>query len=183
MNLLNVIISAIVINFAIFSEETMNSIYDITVKDINLNEVRLEDYKGKVLLIVNVASFCGYTKQYSGLQSLYEKYSEKGLEILAFPCNDFGKQEPGTNEEIKSFCDSKFGISFSLFDKIKVIGEDKDPLYEYLIYSDEEDKGDVKWNFEKFLISKDSKTIKRFRSAVEPESSELISAIEFELNK
>jgi glutathione peroxidase len=154
------------------------SIYDFIVKDINGKNVKLADYSGKVLLIVNVASKCGYTPQYEGLQKIYNHYKDKGFEILAFPCNDFKGQEPGTNEEIKEFCESTYGVTFKLFDKIKVLGDDKLPLYEMLVNSDSVEKGDVKWNFEKFLISKDGKIEARFRSKVKPESEEIISVIE-----
>ena len=161
----------------------MDNINDITVLDMNNKEVKLSDYNGKVLLIVNVASECGYTKQYAGLQEIYEKYNPQGFEILAFPCNDFGGQEPGTNEQIQNFCSSKFGVTFKLFDKIKVLGDEKSPLYERLINNSVTEKGDVKWNFEKFLISKDGKIVSRFRHKVEPTSDEVISAIERELKK
>lgn len=160
-----------------------NNIHDVTVKDLSGNEVVLSDYKDKVLLIVNVASECGYTKQYAGLQELYEKYKERGFEILAFPCNDFGGQEPGTNEQIQEFCTSTFGVEFPLFDKIKVLGDDKEPLYEKLINNPTTEQGDVKWNFEKFLISKDGNVVKRFRTKVEPLSDEVVNAVESELNK
>ncbi|MCX7875869.1 MAG: glutathione peroxidase [Melioribacteraceae bacterium] len=164
-------------------EETSNNILDLSVKDINGKEVKLSNYKGKVLLIVNVASKCGYTPQYEGLQKIYEKYKSKGFEVLAFPCNDFGAQEPGTNEEIKEFCSTNYNVSFPLFDKIKVLGKDKSILYERLINSKNVDKGDIKWNFEKFLIDKNGEIVSRFRSKTKPESEELISAIERELNK
>lgn len=162
---------------------SMDNISDIIVLDMNNKEVKLSDYNGKVLLIVNVASECGYTKQYAGLQEIYEKYNPKGFEILAFPCNDFGGQEPGTNEQIQNFCSSKFGVTFKLFDKIKVLGKDKSPLYERLINNSVTETGDVKWNFEKFLISKDGKIVNRFRTKVEPTSDEVITAIERELKK
>ena len=160
-----------------------DNITDIVVKNMNDKEVKLSDYNGKVLLIVNVASECGYTKQYKGLQEIYSKYNEKGLEILAFPCNDFGGQEPGTNDEIKEFCSVNYGVNFTLFDKIKVLGDDREPLYARLINNPNTENGDVKWNFEKFLISKDGKIVKRFRSKIEPESEELISALETEIAK
>lgn len=162
---------------------TMDNINDITVLDMDNKEVKLSDYNGKVLMIVNVASECGYTKQYAGLQEVYEKYNPKGFEILAFPCNDFGGQEPGTNEQIQNFCSSKFGVTFKLFDKIKVLGKDKSLLYERLINNSVTEKGDVKWNFEKFIISKEGKIVNRFRTKVEPTSDEVISAIEKELKK
>lgn len=164
-------------------EETSNNILDLTVKDINGKEIKLSNYKGKVLLIVNVASKCGYTPQYEGLEKIYENYKNKGFEILAFPCNDFGAQEPGTNEEIKEFCSTKYNVTFPLFDKIKVIGKEKSPLYERLINSKNVEQGDVKWNFEKFLIDKNGDIVARFRSKVKPESDEIISAIEKELSK
>jgi len=117
------------------------------------------------------------------LQEVYEKYNSQGFEILAFPCNDFGGQEPGTNEQIQNFCSSKFGVTFKLFDKIKVLGEDKSPLYERLTNNSVTEKGDVKWNFEKFIISKEGKIINRFRTKIEPTSDEVITAIERELKK
>lgn len=160
-----------------------DSIKDIVVKDMAGKEVKLADYKGKVLLIVNVASKCGYTPQYKGLEAVYDKYKEKGFEILAFPCNDFGGQEPGTNEEIKKFCSANYNVTFKLFDKVKVLGDERSPLYARLINNNITDKGDVKWNFEKFLIGKDGNIVGRFRSKVTPESEELTKAIEAELGK
>lgn len=166
----------------LLAEEKMKKedIHNVIVKDIDGKEIKLSEYKGKVLLIVNVASRCGYTKQYSGLQTIYEKYKDKGFEILAFPCNDFKGQEPGTNEEIKEFCSANYGVTFQLFDKVRVLGDDKTPLYEKLINSTE-DKGDVSWNFEKFLIAKDGNPVARFRSKVTPESDEITKAIEAEI--
>ena len=162
---------------------SMNNINDITVLDMNNNKINLSDYNGKVLLIVNVASECGNTPQYAGLEEIYKKYNSKGFEILAFPCNDFGGQEPGTNEQIQNFCNTKYSVTFKLFDKIKVLGKDKSPLYERLINNSVTQKGDVKWNFEKFLISKDGKIVARFGNKVQPTSSEVISAIESQLKK
>jgi glutathione peroxidase len=164
-------------------ESSMDKINDITVLDMNNKEVKLSDYNGKVLLIVNVASECGSTPQYKGLEEIYKEYNPKGFEILAFPCNDFGGQEPGTNEQIQNFCSSKYSVTFKLFDKIKVLGKDKSPLYERLINNSVTEKGDVKWNFEKFLISKEGKIVARFRTKVEPTNKELIGAIEGELKK
>ena len=161
----------------------MDNINDITVLDMNKKEVKLSDLNGKVLMIVNVASECGYTRQYAGLEEIYKKYNPQGFEILAFPCNDFGGQEPGTNEQIQNFCSSKFGVTFKLFDKIKVLGNGKSPLYERLINNSLTEKGDVKWNFEKFLISKDGQIVSRYRSKVEPTSEEVVTAIEKELKK
>lgn len=153
------------------------NIYDIKVKTIDGQEKSLSDYKGKVLLIVNVASKCGYTKQYSGLEEIYLKYKDKGFEILAFPSNDFGGQEPGTNEEIAEFCKTNFNVTFPLFDKISVLGEDKSQLYERLTMNSEP-TGDVDWNFEKFLIDKNGDITGRYKSKVKPESEELTGNIE-----
>jgi glutathione peroxidase len=160
-----------------------NTIYGFTVKDIDGNEASLSSYKGKVLLIVNVASYCGFTKQYTGLEEIYGKYKDKGFEVLAFPCNDFGKQEPGTNEEIKEFCSSKFDISFQLFDKVKVLGEDKEPLYAFLTDNPVTGKSGIGWNFEKFLIDREGNIVKRFKSNVDPMSETLITVLEEELKK
>jgi len=162
---------------------SMDNINDITVLDMNNKVVKLSDYNGKVLMIVNVASECGSTPQYKGLEEIYKEYNPQGFEILAFPCNDFGGQEPGTNEQIQNFCSSKFGVTFKLFDKIKVLGDDKSPLYERLINNSFTEKGDVKWNFEKFIVSKEGKIVNRFRTKVEPTSDEVIAAIEKELKK
>ncbi len=169
----------------LFSQNNnMNSnIFKLTVKNIDGKEVSLSDYKGKVLLIVNVASYCGFTKQYAGLEEIYKKYKDKGFEILAFPCNQFGEQEPGTNEEIKNFCSSKFDVTFRLFDKIDVNGKNQSPLYSILTNNEITGKADVKWNFEKFLIDKNGNVIARYLSKVDPKSEELTSAIEKELKR
>ncbi|MCF8259141.1 MAG: glutathione peroxidase [Melioribacteraceae bacterium] len=142
------------------------------------NSIKLSDYEGKVLLIVNVASKCGFTPQYEGLQTLYDTYKSQGFEILAFPCNDFKGQEPGTNDEILDFCSSNYGVTFKLFDKIKVLGEDKEPLYKLLTNSTAVETGDIGWNFEKFLISKDGEILKRFGSSTEPLSAEILKEVE-----
>ena len=160
-----------------------NNIKKITVKDIDGKSVNLSDYKGKVLLIVNVASYCGYTKQYAGLEKIYKDYKDKGFEILAFPCNQFGEQEPGTNEEIKNFCSSKFDVSFKLFDKVDVNGKNQSPLYSILTNNEITGKSEIKWNFEKFLIDKEGNVVARYPSKVEPASEELTSAIEKELSR
>ena len=164
-------------------ESSMDNINDISVLDMSNKEVKLSDYNGKVLMIVNVASECGSTPQYKGLEEIYKEYNPQGFEILAFPCNDFGEQEPGTNEQIQNFCTSKYNVTFKLFDKIKVLGEDKSPLYERLTNNSVTEKGDVKWNFEKFLISKDGKIVARFGNKVQPTSEEVISLIENQLKK
>lgn len=160
-----------------------NNINDITVLDMNNKEVKLSSYNEKVILIVNVASECGNTPQYAGLEDIYKEFQPDGFEILAFPCNDFGGQEPGTNEQIQSFCSANYGVTFKLFDKIKVLGADKSPLYQILTDNSVTGKGDVKWNFEKFLISKDGTIVARFGNKVQPSSDEVISAIEIQLEK
>jgi glutathione peroxidase len=154
------------------------SIYDITVKDIDGNDVSLGDYKGKVLLIVNVASHCGFTPQYKALEATYKKYEDKGFVILGFPCNQFAGQEPGSDEVIKQFCTSKYDVTFPLFDKIEVNGANRHPLYVLLAGKDSPFPGDITWNFNKFLIGKDGQIIKRFDSRVTPDSPEITAAIE-----
>lgn len=158
------------------------NIYDLSVKTMDGENKKLSDYKGKVLLIVNVASKCGYTPQYAGLETIYEKYKDRGFEILAFPCNDFGDQEPGTNDEIRTFCESKYNVTFTLFDKVAVLGDGKDPLYDRLI-NNSEPSGDIGWNFEKFIIDKNGDIAGRYKSKVKPESEEITAVIETELAK
>lgn len=151
-----------------------SSIYQFEVSDINGNNVSLSDYQGKTLLIVNTASKCGFTPQYKGLEELYENHKDKGLVILGFPCNQFGKQEPGSDEEIASFCDLTFKVSFPMFSKIDVNGEQAAPLYEYLKAQAPGILGSkgVKWNFTKFLVNKDGQVTKRFAPKDKPESIE-----------
>jgi glutathione peroxidase len=151
-----------------------SSIYDFSPKSIDGKTVPLTGYKGKVVLVVNVASKCGYTPQYAGLEALYQKYKDRGLVIAGFPANNFGLQEPGTDEEIKTFCSTKYNVTFPMFSKVSVKGDDKAPLYQYLTAN----AGEIKWNFTKFLVGKDGKVIKRFDSAVKPDSEELTSAID-----
>ena len=147
----------------------MTSIYDFSVKDIDHQEINLEKFKGKTLLIVNVASRCGFTPQYTGLQNLYEKYKDKGFEILAFPCNQFGSQEKGTNDEIKDFCSNEYNVSFTLFDKIEVIGDNASPLFKKLT----QDAGrEIQWNFTKYLINKDGDFVRGFGTQKKPEEIE-----------
>lgn len=154
------------------------SIYDIPLKNIDGKDTSLKEYKGKVLLIVNVASKCGNTPQYSGLQSLYEKHKDKGLVVLGMPCNQFGKQEPGSNAEIKEFCSSKYSVTFPMFDKLDVKGANQHPLYKALSGPDSPFPGDVNWNFGKFLVGRDGKILKRFAPGMKPESAEITKAIE-----
>ena len=157
------------------------NIHNISVMDAENQLVQLSDYKGKVLLVVNVASECGYTPQYEGLQTIYEKYKDQGFEILAFPCNDFGGQEPGTMEEIQNFCSANYDVTFKLFNKVKVLGDEKAELYKVLTNIKNLEQGDIKWNFEKFIISKSGEVVARFRSKVKPESEEITRVIEGEL--
>ena len=155
------------------------ALYDIPLKDINGQATSLKAYQGKVLLLVNVASKCGYTRQYKPLEAVYLKYHGQGLEVLGFPSNDFGGQEPGTAEEIKQFCSRQFDVTFPLFEKLKVKGgADQHPLYVALTGKDSPFPGEVKWNFGKFLISRDGKIIARFQSADEPDSAAVTKAIE-----
>ncbi|NBX28982.1 glutathione peroxidase [bacterium] len=152
------------------------------MKSIDGKPVDLATYNGKVVLVVNVASRCGYTGQYAGLQKLYDAYKDKGFVILGFPANDYGAQEPGTDAEIASFCSTKYGVTFPMFSKITVKGPGKAPLYQTLTES-ADPKGEVAWNFEKFLIGKDGSVIGRFKSGVSPESPDLAKAIEAALAK
>lgn len=160
------------------------SIYEFKAENIDGNMVSLEDYKGKTVLIVNVASKCGYTPQYEGLQALYDTYKNDDFVILGFPANNFQGQEPGTDEEIKQFCTLEYGVEFPMFSKVSVLGEDQAELFTYLTALENPDfKGDIKWNFEKFLVSKEGKLLRRFRSNVKPESDKLVSAIKSDLGK
>ena len=159
----------------------MSELYNISVKDIELNSVDLSNYKGKTLLIVNVASKCGFTPQYKDLQHLYEKYQDQDFEVLGFPCNQFGAQESGTNEEIQAFCDLTFNVSFKMFDKIEVNGTNASPLFKYLKHESPGILGTeaVKWNFTKFLVNKEGQVVKRFapkdgQSAIESELKKII---------
>ncbi|PKN74359.1 MAG: glutathione peroxidase [Candidatus Cloacimonetes bacterium HGW-Cloacimonetes-2] len=160
--------------------DTAKALYDIKVKNIMGIEQSMQDYKGKVLLIVNTASKCGFTKQYDGLQKLYEMYRDKGLEILGFPANNFMYQEPGNDETILNFCRVNFGVNFPLFAKISVRGKNIDPLYQYLTDKESNPRfgGKITWNFNKFLISRDGEIIDRFDSKTEPEDPKLIEALE-----
>jgi glutathione peroxidase len=165
------------------TDETTSTIYGFTVKNIQGEDVKLGDYKGKVLLMVNVASKCGLTPQYKELQALHEKYGDDGLAILAFPCNQFAKQEPGTNAEIMEFCSANYGVKFDMFDKIEVNGDDAAPLYKYLTNLELQPKGPgaVSWNFEKFVADKDGKVIARFSPRTKPDAEEVVSLIEKKL--
>ncbi|MBV6430733.1 MAG: Hydroperoxy fatty acid reductase gpx1 [Bryobacteraceae bacterium] len=156
-----------------------SSVHEFTLNNIDGKPAPLAAYKGKVLLVVNVASQCGYTPQYAGLEALYRKYKDKGLVVVGFPANNFGSQEPGTNEEIKQFCTRKYDVTFPMYAKISVKGTDEAPLYKFLTSG----SGAVKWNFTKFLVDRDGKVIGRFDSAVAPESAELVGAVEEALKR
>lgn len=161
-------------------EAKMTSIHDIALRDIDGKDLSLGDYRGKVLLIVNTASKCGFTPQYKGLQGLFEKYGSRGFVVLGFPANNFMGQEPGTNEEIKEFCSTTYDVTFPMFEKISVKGEDKHPLYRYLTEKETnpDHAGEISWNFNKFLIGRDGKILGRFGSRTKPEDRELIEALE-----
>ena len=152
----------------------MKTIYDFSVKDADLKEISLEVYKEKILLIVNVASYCGLTYQYEGIENLYKKYKDQGFEVLAFPCNQFAFQEPGTNEEIKKFCDIKYGVTFKIFNKIHVNGSKSEPIYQFLKEQSPGVAGttQIKWNFTKFLINKNGEVIERFSPQAEADEIE-----------
>ena len=164
-------------------KEAMHSIYQIPLQTIAGKPATLAPYKGQVLLLVNVASKCGFTPQYTALEKLNRDYSQKGLRVLGFPCNDFGGQEPGTNEEIVKFCKTSYDVTFPLYDKLHTKGTAQHPLYHYLTGPTAPFPGEVAWNFEKFVIAKDGTIVARFKSAVKPDAPELIAAVEKELAK
>ncbi len=161
------------------------AVLNFTMKDIDGKDVDLSKYQGKVVLMVNVASECGLTPQYQDLQALHDQYAEKGLVILGFPANEFGEQEPGSNEEIKSFCTSKYNVKFPMFSKVIVKGQGQCDLYKFLTGSDTDPKfaGEIKWNFTKFLISRDGEVVNRFEPKVKPSAEEVTKAIDAELAK
>ena len=167
------LIATFVLSLSLSAEETL---YNIPLKNINNKAASLKTHKGKVMLVVNVASQCGLTSQYKQLQAVYEKYSDKGFTVCGFPCNQFGRQEPGTLEEIKDFCSSKYDVSFPLYAKIDVNGDGAHPLYKSLKKQIGPDK--ISWNFEKFLVGKNGKVLKRFSPGTKPDAPEVIKAIE-----
>lgn len=166
-------------------ENAVPAALNFKMKKIDGKEVNFADYKGKVVLLVNVASACGYTPQYEGLQAIYEKYGKDGLVVVGVPANEFGAQEPGTNEEIATFCKSKYGVTFDMLQKVAVKGEKICPLYKFLTSPETNPKfaGDIGWNFEKFLIGRNGEVVARFKPGVAPESEPLTKAIETELAK
>src|SRR5271169_6523988 len=159
-----------------------SGVYSYTLNSIDGKPGPLAEYKGKVVLIVNVASQCGYTPQYSALEAVYEKYKDQGFVILGFPANNFGAQEPGTNDEIKTFCSRKYSVTFPMYSKISVKGADQAPLYAYLTKEAGPGvSGDIKWNFTKFLVDRSGNVVQRFEPAVTPDSKEMVGAIEKQL--
>ncbi len=176
---MKILITVLFLALMVSTNENDDSIYDFKLKSIDGEETELSEYSGKVLLIVNTASECGFTPQYDGLQDVYDKYKEDGFYVLGFPANNFGGQEPGTDEEIAEFCSVNFNIQFPMFSKVSVKGDDIHPLFEYLTTTENRDfSGEIGWNFEKFLIDRDGNLVRRFRSKVEPDSNELIESIE-----
>ncbi|HEV2692945.1 MAG TPA: glutathione peroxidase [Verrucomicrobiae bacterium] len=161
-----------------FLASAADSVYDIPLKDIDGKDTSLKPYKGNVILVVNVASKCGFTPQYTALETLYTNYSAQGFVVCGFPCNQFHAQEPGSNAEIKEFCTSKFSVTFPLFDKLDVNGDNRHPLYVWLAGKDSPFPGDIHWNFTKFLIGRDGKIVARFDSKVKPDSDEVTKAIQ-----
>ena len=161
----------------------MSSLYEIPLKTLDGKDASLGDLKGKAVLVVNVASKCGLTPQYEGLEKLHEQYADRGFSVVGFPCNQFMGQEPGTAEEIQEFCSTTYGVTFPLFEKIDVNGETRHPVYEILTHTadDEGATGDVRWNFEKFLVSPDGEVVARFGPRVAPEDEKLVQAIESQL--
>ena len=156
---------------------TMAPLYGFRLPDIDGRPVDLKTFKGKVLLIVNTASMCGNTPQYAGLQEMYERYQERGFEVLAFPANDFGQQEPGTNQEIKGFCYTRYSVSFPLFSKISVVGKDKHPLYQYLT-EQSRFPGRVMWNFQKYLVDRSGNVIGKYDPGMNPLSPAILADVE-----
>jgi glutathione peroxidase len=161
------------------------SIYDFNLKTIDGQPTSLKAYHGKVVLLVNVASKCGFTPQYTGLEALYEKYKDRGLVIVGIPANNFAQQEPGTDAEIKKFCSSKYSVTFPMMSKVSVLGDDKTPLYVFLTGKDTDPKfgGDIKWNFTKFLFDRNGNPVARFEPNITPDSPEVTAAIESALSK
>ena len=161
------------------------SIYDFTMKSIDGQPMSLKDYSGKVVMLVNVASKCGFTPQYAGLEKLYEKYKDRGFVIIGVPANNFAQQEPGTNEEIKKFCTNKYNVTFPMMAKVSVLGDDETPLYRFLTDKSTNPQvgGDIKWNFTKFLFDRNGKPVARFEPAVTPDSPDVQAAIESALSK
>ncbi|HUS37680.1 MAG TPA: glutathione peroxidase [Verrucomicrobiae bacterium] len=176
------LIGLLVCAAAVFAK-SMAPVHEIALKDIDGKATSLGAFAGKTVLLVNVASKCGYTPQYEALEEVHRRYKDRGFTVVGVPCNDFGAQEPGSNKEIKEFCSSKYNVSFPLMDKVHVKGPEQHPLYAYLTGKDAAFPGDIKWNFGKFLIGPDGKVLKRWDSGVKPDSKEVTEAIEASLAK
>ncbi len=174
-----------VIIAAVLATAQAHSIYDFTMKSIDGQPVSLKSYSGKVVMVVNVASKCGFTPQYTGLEALYEKYKDRGFVIVGVPANNFAQQEPGTNEEIKKFCSNKYNVTFPMMSKVSVLGDDETPLYRFLTDKSANPQvgGDIKWNFTKFLFDRNGKPVARFEPAIKPDSPEVQTAVESALGK
>ena len=160
------------------SAQTPTSIYDLSIKDLSGKEASFVPYKGKVLLLVNVASKCGLTRQYAALEQLHAKYKDRGFSVLGFPCNDFMWQEPGTPEQIQQFCSATYGVTFPLFEKLHVKGTEQHPLYAFLTGKGAAFPGEIKWNFGKFLVGRGGKVLARFEPKTTPDSPEVVRAVE-----
>lgn len=158
-------------------ENVMPPFYSFTMKTIDGKEKSLADYKGKVVMVVNVASFCGYTPQYKELEAVYKKYKDQGFVIMGFPANDFGKQEPGSDADIKTFCERNYGVTFDLFSKITVLGDGIHPLYKYLT-TETDFKGEIAWNFNKFLVDRNGNVVARYLHKIKPDAPEVVTKIE-----
>jgi len=155
----------------------MSTFYDFTLKKLGGGELPLSQFEGRCVLVVNVASRCGLTPQYKGLEALYKEYKDQGLEVVGVPCNQFLEQEPGTDEEIRNFCDSKYGVSFPIAGKVEVNGSGRDPLYSFLAGDEAKFPGDIQWNFEKFLVDKNGEVLARFEPQTTPNDPKLVAAI------
>lgn len=178
MKILGIILGLCVAQVLSVTAATAADFHKLKAKDIDGKDVSLDAYKGKVVLVVNVASKCGLTPQYEGLEALQQKYKEKGFTVLAFPCNQFGGQEPGSNAEIKEFCSTKYNVTFPIMDKVDVNGANRHAVYKALAGEGAAFPGDIKWNFGKFLIGKDGKVLKRFEPRTAPDDAEVTKAIE-----
>lgn len=178
MKLLSLTAGLLALGTVVALAATSSSVLSIPLKDINGKSTSLKAYEGKVMLVVNVASKCGLTPQYEGLEAIHRKFQAKGFTVLGFPCNQFGGQEPGTNEEIKTFCTGKYNVTFPMFDKLEVNGPGRHPLYVALAGKDSPFPGDIRWNFGKFLIDRHGNILKRFEPKTTPDSPEVVQAIE-----
>ena len=186
MKFLTTFLLMLAVTVTVSSTFAADSVHDFKMKSLNGKEVNLADYKGKVLLIVNTASQCGLTPQYEQLQAMHESHGDKGLAILGFPCNQFGKQEPGTAKEISQFCTENYGVKFAMFSKIEVNGEGEAPLYSFLKAKaplEDKDQNNIRWNFEKFVVGKDGKVVARFSPRTKPDAKEVMTVINEQLEK